>query len=330
LAGLIARSAVWFVVCCPRREATSMLIESNRFQRDSPEKARLRIFNPTERTIVTPDVVEMDTGCETFKAVALRLKDIATTGIWLNPYRGIPKVSWMPDLDIVYLDEQFQVLRSIESFRQSTMNLPEMAAASAVVLPAGRLSAARIQFGDQLELHEVATGARRGESAPAETSVVDEKAEGSAQGRDRAGGLAKGLKNFFRGLLGDKREDPKEESSDRRKGKRHVIPGSMAYFSIGNPRPQEVSNISTEGFYVRTADRWSEGTSFLVGLQIVNPVSREVEAMISVQSKVVRTGTDGVGFVYDDEPAHRNPMFGATNPEQFVQLQKFMQRIQRG
>lgn len=308
-----------------------MLIESNRFQRSSPEKARLRIFNPTERTIVTPDVVEMDTARETFNAVALRVKDIASTGIWLNPYRGIPKVSWMPDLDIIYLDEQFQVLRSIESFRQSTMSLPEMTAASAVVLPAGRLSAARIQFGDQLELHDAATGARwSGRSAASEISVVDGKADGNAPGQDRAEGFAQGLKRFFGGLLGGTKEQAKEESSDRRKGKRHVIPGSVAYFSIGSPRPQEVSNISTDGFYVRTADRWSEGTSLLVGLQIVNPVSREVEAMISVQSKVVRTGTDGVGFVYDDEPAHRNQMFGATNPEQFVQLQRFMQRIQRG
>jgi hypothetical protein len=306
-----------------------MLIESNRFQRGAPERARLRVLNPTEGTVVTPDVVEMDTTRETFAAVALRLKEIANSGIWLNPYRGIPKVSWMPDLDIVYLDEQFQVLRCIEGFRQSTMTLPEMTASSAVVIPAGRLSAARIQFGDQLELHDAVTGARwQAQPAISETAVPS--AEESDEGQLKPEGLARGLKLFFASLFGLEEEKPRERSSDRRKEKRHMIPGSVAYFSIGSPRPQEVANISTEGFYVRTADRWSEGTSLLVGLQIINPLSKEVEAMISVQSKVVRTGTDGVGFVYDDEPAHRNPILAAANPEQYVQLQKFMQRIQRG
>lgn len=307
-----------------------MLIEFNRFQRGSPEKPRLRVLNPTEGTVISPDVVEMDTARETFTAVAQRLKDIAGTGIWLNPYRGIPKVSWMPELDIVYLDEQFQVLRCIHNFRQSTMSLPEMTASSAVVLPADRLSAARVKFGDRLELHDVATGARVvGELIPPELSQVDASTN-TAEEQNWSERLAGGTRRFFAFLFGEKKEEPKKKSSDRRKEKRHVIPGSLAYFSIGTPRPQEVSNISTEGFYVRTSDRWSEGTSLLVGLQIINPVSREVEAMISVQSKVVRTGTDGVGFVYDDEPGHRNPMLGATNPEQLVQLQKFMQRIQKG
>jgi len=287
-------------------------------------KARLRVLNPTERTVITPDVVEMDTTRETFTVVAQRLKGISSGGIWLNPYRGIPRVSFMPELDIVYLDEDCEVLRCIESYRQSSMELPEMTASSAVVLPAGRLSAARIQFGDQLEVRDVVTGVRRAGRATGEDSTsVSETAEPPEE-------TLKALKGFFGGLFRGKREQPRVEPSDRRRGRRHVIPGSVAYFSIGSPRAQEVANISTDGFYVKTLDRWTEGTSLLVGLQITNPMSREVEAMISVQSKVVRTGPDGVGFVYDDEPGHRNTMLGARNPEQLVQLQKFMQRIQRG
>ena len=304
-----------------------MLIESNLFHRGASERARLRVSNPAEGTVITPDVVEMDTTRETFTAVAQRLKNIASIGIWLNPYRGIPKVSWMPDLDIVYLDEQFQVLRSIENFRQAVMNLPDVAAASAVILPAGKLREARVQPENRLELRDAVTGARR----TIETTLgapVDEKTTDASQ--DRGTGFAELLKRFLAGLLGRKPEGANATSSDRRKEKRHTIPGSVAYFSIGSPRPQEVSNISTEGFYVRTPDRWSEGTSFLVGLQIVNPLSQEVEAMISVQSKVVRTGTDGVAFIYDDEPAHRTPILGARNPEQLVQLQRFIQRIQKG
>jgi len=298
----------------------------------SAEKVRLRLLNPAEGTVITPDVVEIDTARETFTAVAQRLKNIANGGIWLNPYRGIPRVSFMPELDIIYLDERCEVLRCIESFRQSSMELPEMSASSAVVLPAGRLSAGRIQFGYQLEIRDAVTGVwKAGHSRASEhvssTGELEAPADAST---NRSGEWSKGLKSFFGGLFGGKKEETKPQPSDRRRGKRHVIPGSVAYFSIGSTRAQEVSNISTDGFYVRTEDRWSAGTSLLVGLQIINPMSREVEAMISVQSKVVRTGPDGVGFVYDDEPGHRNTMLGATNPEQLVQLQKFMQRIQRG
>ena len=303
-----------------------MNVESGSIQPRSA-KARLRVLNPTEGTVVTPDLVEIDTARETFTAVAQRLKGIAERGIWLNPYRGIPKISFMPELDIVYLDEQCEVLRCIENYRQVSMELPEINASSAVVLPAGRLSAARIQFGDNLEIRDAATGVRIGDRA---TEKTDRGSQRRVESRAGAGEFGKGLRELFGGMFRGKKPELKQEPADRRQGKRHVIPGSVAYFSIGSPRAQEVSNISTDGFYVRTQDRWSEGTSLLVGLQIINQLSREVEAMISVQSKVVRTGPDGVGFVYDDEPAHRNPMLGVSNPEQFVQLQKFMQRIQRG
>ena len=266
-----------------------------------------------------PEVVEIDTAVETFAAVAQRLKGIAKCGIWLNPYRGVPRVSFMPELDIVYLNEDCEVLRCIESYRQASMDLPEMNASSAVVLPSGSLTAARIQVGRRLEIRDAVTEALKTSRV---VTGADESVEQNDESREGAGESGMGLRSFFGGLLRGK--------SDRRRGKRHVIPGSVAYFSIGSPRGQEVKDISTDGFYVRTQDRWSEGTSLLVGLEIVHPTSREVEAMISVRSKVVRTGPDGVGFVYDDEREHRDTLLGATNPEHLVQLQRFMQRIQRG
>lgn len=294
-----------------------MSVESNS-RRPQSEQRRLQVRNRTEDTAVTPDVAEIDTSRETFSAVAQRLKGIANCGIWLNPYRGIPRVSFMPELDIIYLDEFFEVLRCIEGYRQASMELPEIAARSAIVLAAGQLSAARIQSGHKLEISDAMTGALRIGIAP----LADEDSPAADEVKNIPESSETGLRSFFRRLL--------RMNSDRRKGKRHVIPGSVAYLSIGSPQAQEVRDISTDGFYVKTDDRWSPGTTLLVGLEIVNPSSRAVEAMISVRSKVVRTGTDGVGFVYDDELSPQHPMLGATDPEHLVQLQKFMQRIQRG
>lgn len=282
-------------------------------------KSRFRFLNLAEGIQIAPDVVEIDTARERFAVVAQRLKQIAICGMWLNPYRGIPKVSFMPELDIVYLDERCEVLHCVENYRQASMDLPEVSASSAVVLPAGKLTEAKIKAGDRLQIRDVATGVLRTGRAAA---IADESNDANEESQSEVGASTPGLRRFLESLL--------RWRSERRRGKRHVIPGSVAYFSIGNPQAQEVRDISTDGFYVRTEDRWSTGTSFLVGLEIINPASREVEAMISLRSKVVRTGPDGVGFVYDDDPEHRDPMLGTTNPEHLVQLQRFMQRIQRG
>lgn len=136
---------------------------------------------------------------------------------------------------------------------------------------------------------------------------------------------SKGLKRFF-GWLFDLHEQP----STHRKAQRHAVPGLVAYFPLGHSLgANQVWNISTEGFYVLTDERWAEGTSLVVTLQIVNPKTREIEAMISVPSQVVWLGPDGVGFRFDDEAVHRSPRIGITNVEQLVQLQKFLERIKK-
>jgi hypothetical protein len=199
------------------------------------------------------------------------------------------------------------------------MELPQIEARSAVVLPTGRLSAAGIKSNVTIEIRDAATGAL---SVHLGSPAADPGTSPSNEIKRVAQQPHAAYRSFFTRLL--------RTSSERRRGKRHVIPGSVAYISIGSPQAREVRDISTDGFYVKTEHRWPKGASMLVGLEIVNPASREVEAMISVRSKVVRTGTDGVGFIYDDEPGSRDPLLGATDPEHLVQLQKFMQRIQRG
>lgn len=134
---------------------------------------------------------------------------------------------------------------------------------------------------------------------------------------------SKGLKRILGWLFG-----PDAGPSPRRKAERHAIPGLVAYFPLGHaPTANEVRTISTEGFYVVTEERWTPGTSLVVSLQIVNPETRQVEAMISIPSKVVSFGVDGVGFAFDDEPAHQNPRLDVTNVEELVQLKKFLERI---
>lgn len=289
---------------------------------------KFRALNSTQGTVVVPDVIRVDTAREPFTVVGHHLHDIAKNGLWLNPYRSIPQSELIPDVDIVYLDQRFEVIRCIEGYRAGAMILPAIEAASALILPAGRASGARIHFGDQLELRDAVTGARWvTEIVTSEDRVSPGLPAESADDDLNAAPQAKGLRKFFASLLGSKEQSKR---SDRRRARRHAIPGLGAFFSMSvSRRPFEVRDISTEGFYVVTEERWTPGTSLLVGLQIVNPVSREIEAMISVQSKVVRLGPAGIGFAYDDEPVHRSTLHGTAKVEELVQLRKFLQMISK-
>jgi hypothetical protein len=288
---------------------------------------KLRIMDATQETLIVPDVLRIDTEREPINVIAKNLNDIANNGIWLTPYRGLPQVNGIPDLDIVYMDPHFRVIRCLEGFRQGSMPLPDISASSALILPSGRSSAARIQIGDRLDVRDVATGSPWGgyrEALDQGSSLKDaESANGHVEPPPKP--PMKGLRSILAWLIG---QSEKRKFSDRRRAERRPIPGLVAYFSLPSlPKGFEVKTISTEGFYVFTEERWPPGTSIMVSLQIINPLSQQVEAMISVQSKVIWLGSDGVGFAFDDDPVHRNHHATVTGVEELQQLNKFLQMI---
>ena len=65
------------------------------------------------------------------------------------------------------------------------------------------------------------------------------------------------------------------------------------YYTGGAPRPHDIADISMTGFYVLTQDRWMPDTMIQMTLQ--KPCAKgERKQSISVLSKIVRRGTDGV------------------------------------
>jgi hypothetical protein len=63
--------------------------------------------------------------------------------------------------------------------------------------------------------------------------------------------------------------------------------------------------MSTSGVYVVTEDRWYPGTLVLITLQkAAGDADAQLLRSIGVQSKVVRSGPDGVGFTFVFPTAH--------------------------
>jgi hypothetical protein len=87
---------------------------------------------------------------------------------------------------------------------------------------------------------------------------------------------------------------------ERRSTERQRAPQLEAYYWNGSqPVPHGVSDISHSGIYLLTEDRWHHGTLLMLTLQDpLNDAILKTGQSIRLQSKVVRWGTDGVGFAF--------------------------------
>ena len=86
---------------------------------------------------------------------------------------------------------------------------------------------------------------------------------------------------------------------ERRRSRRHPLPGLVAYYwTGGTPKAHQVGDISTTGFYLLTDERWVPDTLIRVTLQRQGTQGSSPEDVISVVSKVVRWGENGVGYEF--------------------------------
>ena len=93
----------------------------------------------------------------------------------------------------------------------------------------------------------------------------------------------------------------KLSSFDHRRAERLESPLLVAYYWDGSvPVGHEIRDISSSGFYLVTTERWHPGTVVTMTLQRSDIVHSDVNGdnYISVLSKVVRPGEDGVGFAF--------------------------------
>jgi hypothetical protein len=129
------------------------------------------------------------------------------------------------------------------------------------------------------------------------------------------------IRSWFKRLL----------SYDHRQGERLDAPLLVAYYWDGSiPTAHKIRDISTTGFYLLTSERWHLGTIVTMTLQRsdtapANPGEERYisvpsgEHYISVHSRVVRLGEDGVGFAFVPVESKR---FGAAQISRRIQTSK--------
>lgn len=91
-----------------------------------------------DRTCQSPISAEIelvDTVKQPFAVIVKNLSELERNGLWLNPFRGIPRGPRLSRFDVIYLDENCQVLEFAENFTEAEFEPFHGEAASALILP---------------------------------------------------------------------------------------------------------------------------------------------------------------------------------------------------
>jgi hypothetical protein len=281
-------------------------------------------------------------------------------GLWMIPFRGIPSTGLYAPLDLIYLDAECRVIDAVESFPTYRVNASSPKVASVLAVPAHSIYSSQTQPGDQLvlcmaeemegRLERISAGLS---NAPEETDFLQgavllreeplwSGGPGLVELEDRSAEVhGDALPAHEMSLIepGIKAVRPPKNwlerwwSPDPRKAPRESSPGLAAYYWNGStPKSHVVRDVSSTGLYVVTEERWYPGTLLLMTLQKTDAGEEIAERTISVMSRAVRWGNDGVGLQFvlpEDKNARKGDealLDGASKRE----FARFLKRLLKG
>ena len=324
------------------------------------ELQRLCAYNQTRECFLGLEVAPADLSLAELKTLLGKLALKSGEGLWMVPFRGIPDTNMRVPLDLLYLDEDCRVIETVESFPtfHATSSLP---AASVLALPTHSIYSSQTQPGDQLVLcvaeemqhrleqffsaNSAAGGVQsavllRGKTPWSGGSDVAELEDRAAWERPKSSrtreispsqskmeNVSQPMKWLERWWSSGARKAP-----ELRKAPREPLPGLSAYYWTGAaPKAHTVRDISSTGLYVVTEERWYPGTLVLMTLQETDGGEDSAEHSITVHSRAVRWGSDGVGlqFIPQDIPEARKGLSELKHGADKKELEQFLERVLR-
>lgn len=87
--------------------------------------------------------------------------------------------------------------------------------------------------------------------------------------------------------------------ADPRRAQRIAAPELISFdYAGGEPKAHKVGDVSSTGLYLLTDERWLPGTRIVMTLQKESCAGHDPADWSRVESKVVRSGVDSVGFEF--------------------------------
>lgn len=279
-------------------------------------------YNQTRECFLGLEVAVADSTTDQLRDKIERLELKSGEGLWLTPFRGIPDTGVLFPLDLLYLDGNCRVVDAVESFPTFRIGADKQDPASVLALPAHAIYSSQTQPGDQLVICPAEEMERRLEKFSSSNNVAGvvqsavllrEKplwsgGPGLLQLEDQSQAEDEMLQSTHEMALiqpGIRAEKPPKSwlerfwSPDPRRAPRDTSPRLAAYYWTGAaPAAHNIRDISTTGMYVVTEERWYPGTLVLMTLQRTEDGEEVSERSISVLSRAVRWGEDGVGLQF--------------------------------
>lgn len=108
------------------------------------------VYNQTRECFLSLGVTPADTIFARLKGLIGRLRLKLDEGLWIVPSQGIHTLGVLFPLDLIYLDENYQVIHVIEHFPRFRIAPLRIQAASVLELPTHTIYSSQTQSGDQL------------------------------------------------------------------------------------------------------------------------------------------------------------------------------------
>lgn len=108
------------------------------------------VYNQTRECFLSLGVTPADTVLARLKGLIGKLKLKLDEGLWVVPSQGVHTLGVLFPLDLIYLDEKYQVIHVIEHFPRFRIAPLRTQAASVLELPTHTIYSSQTQPGDQL------------------------------------------------------------------------------------------------------------------------------------------------------------------------------------
>ena len=306
-------------------------------------------YNQTRECFLGLDIATGDPSpvalTEIMKSLPLR----SGQGFWIMPFRGqiIPELPVA--LDLIFLDAECRVIKAAESLPTFRSDYSKTKAASVLALPVHSIYSSQTQVGDQLIVACAEEMERRLEKIAAGDNQVSiqsaailreqplwSESPGVLQFVTPALSLSAAERRHEMDLVMPETEKfraPKNWlerwwSPDPRRAPRQPAHGLAAYFWDGGaPQSHGIRDISNSGIYLVTEARWYPGTLVMMILQRTDGGAEIGERSITVQTRAVRWGQDGVGMQFVLPKAQGQDAPDVATPKE---LERFLRKLKQG
>jgi len=116
------------------------------------ERRTYCVYNQTRECFLGLRIIPADTIWKRLKGLLGKLRLGYDEGLWVVPSRGVHTFGVVFPIDVIYLDEQCQVVYLVEHLPAFRIAPLKVRAASVLQLPAHTIYSSQTQVGDRLEI----------------------------------------------------------------------------------------------------------------------------------------------------------------------------------